>query len=414
MAKRKGSNKLAILMILVAVTAVLYWFSQDNSGNRHSAPPPKSQEKFITEKTGAGTIADFTAAAVKVHNAVDSVLATNKITISSQQDQKREVPRQAVEGLIRWHARQLAVTLPDNMPKERFRDLLTLASAGGGEVLEVASDQYQGQSATRYDVGIRDKLAGDTVTLITDKIYVVSGKKQGAAKAPDTKDRAPAKERAQLAIVIDDFGYTSDPIGPFTNINRPLTFAVLPHQPHTQEAASRGLAAGQEIFLHLPMEPLSPTEHREKTTITTAMSDQEIQQTVMRALANVPGVSGINNHQGSKATADQRVMKNVLSVVKGQELLFIDSRTSGGSIAYKMAREMNITSGENYVFLDNSSDVEAIKGQLRLAGRIAVKENGAIAIGHARPNTAIALQQMIPELEGDGIKLVFASQFLRK
>ena len=201
MAKRKGSNKLAILMILVAVTAVLYWFSQDNSGNRYSAPPPKSQEKFITEKTGAGTIADFTAAAVKVHNAVDSVLATNKITISSQQDQKREVPRQAVEGLIRWHARQLAVTLPDNMPKERFRDLLTLASAGGGEVLEVASDQYQGQNATRYDVGIRDKLAGDTVTLITDKIYVVSGKKQGPAKAPDTKDRAPAKERAQLAIV---------------------------------------------------------------------------------------------------------------------------------------------------------------------------------------------------------------------
>lgn len=413
MANRKRGNTLPTLLILVAITAVLYWFSQDNSSNRYSAPPSKSQDKFITEKTGAGAIADFTQVSIKVHSAVDSVLGANKITISSQQDQKREVPRQAVEGLIRWHTRHLVVILPDGMSKDKFRDLLIITSTGGGEVIEVASDQYQGQSATRYDVGIRDKLAGDTVTLITDKIYVV-GKKQSAAKVPDTKDRVPARERAQLAIVIDDFGYTGDPIGPFTSIDRPLTFAVLPHQPHTQEAASRGLAAGQEIFLHLPMEPLSPTEHREKTTITTAMGDQEIQQTVMRALANVPGVSGINNHQGSKATADQRVMKNVLTVVKGQQLLFIDSRTSGGSIAYKMAKEMNITSGENYIFLDNSSDVEAIKQQLRYAGRIAIRENGAIAIGHARPATAVALQQMIPELEADGIKLVFASQLLKK
>ena len=74
---------------------------------------------------------------------------------------------------------------------------------------------------------------------------------------------------------------------------------------------------------------------------------------------------------------------------------------------------MNVRSGENEVFLDNSSDVETIKQQLRLAGRIAVKAGAAIVIGHARPNTAIALRMMIPELEAEGVRLVFASQLVK-
>ncbi len=411
MAKGSRSSIRTVLLIVAVIAAVLYLFgSQDGSNKQRSATPPvpANQQKFILEKSGAGTVADFSAAARKVHTAVDEALAVQKIKTQSSQEQKREVPRKAVEGVIRWHTRHAIITLPDGMTAERFRQGLVQSLAGSAELLATTADYYEGQSVTRWDIGFRDKLEGDTVTLITDKLYIAPDKKSVAAK-----DRPPAKERGRLAVIIDDFGYTADPIAAFTSIDKPLTFAVLPYQPHTQEAAARGLAARHQVILHLPLEPLSSTEISEKTTITTDMSDQDIQQTVIKALNNVSGASGVNNHQGSKATADRRVMRNVLSVVKGQQLFFVDSRTTAKSVALETAREMNVRSGENEVFLDNSSDVETIKQQLRLAGRIAVKAGAAIVIGHARPNTAIALRMMIPELEAEGVRLVFASQLVK-
>ncbi len=63
--------------------------------------------------------------------------------------------------------------------------------------------------------------------------------------------------------------------------------------------------------------------------------------------------------------------------------------------------------------MDNNNDVEAIKQQLRTAGQIALRDGTALVIGHARPNTAIALREMIPELEADGVRLIFASDLVK-
>ena len=74
---------------------------------------------------------------------------------------------------------------------------------------------------------------------------------------------------------------------------------------------------------------------------------------------------------------------------------------------------MKIRSFDNELFLDHSSDVNSIKQQIRIAGRIAAKDGSAVVIGHARPNTALALRELIPEMEADGIRLVFASQLVK-
>lgn len=407
MAKKKNSKMLWIVILLATLGTLAYWINDPGKGKPPLPPDAKRQDKVVLEKTGAGATADFTGPSWKVHSLVDEVLTSSKVRIQSQQDQKREVPRQQAEGLIRWHARYTLVQLPEDVTLDKFKEILRRTLLGSGELLDAATDQYQGQNVTRLDVGLKDKLEGDPVTLITDKLYIMK------AKTSDPKAVLPAKERGKLAIIVDDFGYTGDPIAAFTAIERPLTFAVLPFHPFTQEAASRGAAAKHHIMLHLPMEPFSSAEQQEKTSITTTMTDQEIQQTVLKALANVPGVMGVNNHQGSKATADKRVMRTVLATLKAQQLFFVDSRTSAQSVAYDTAREMQIRTGENQLFLDNSSDVDYIKQQLRTAGRIAIRDGWAIVIGHARPNTAIALKDMIPELESEGVRLVYASQLLK-
>ena len=59
------------------------------------------------------------------------------------------------------------------------------------------------------------------------------------------------------------------------------------------------------------------------------------------------------------------------------------------------------------------ADIAYIKKQLRTAGEMALKLGSVTVIGHARPTTAAALREIIPELEAKGIRFVFVSQLVR-
>jgi large-conductance mechanosensitive channel len=144
---------------------------------------------------------------------------------------------------------------------------------------------------------------------------------------------------------------------------------------------------------------MSIKEESEETTITGSMGDAEIQNAVLRAVKAIPGAIGVNNHQGSRATADRRVMKLILGVLKNNDLFFVDSRTSSKSVAVDSARQLGVLTTENHLFLDNSSDVGVIKNQLRQAVEIALKQGSATFICHARPHSAQAVKEMIPELK---------------
>ncbi|MDR3566144.1 MAG: divergent polysaccharide deacetylase family protein [Negativicutes bacterium] len=398
---RKG---IWILSLLLVVGAALYFHSGGEKSKETGAP----KQLYDLQKSGAGSIADYTATAKRIHAAVDSGLAA-KGTIQNVQETNRETPRQKVEGSIRWTARQLQLIVPDDAKIETVQQALAGPLGNtGGEVLSSQPDNYQGLPVVRIDVGVRDSLAGDPLTLITDRIYV--SKKKGDVTLP-----MPARPEGsgKLAIIIDDFGYSSEPIGAFAAISRPITFSVLPYRAYSSEAASRGLSSGHQVMLHLPMEALSAGEQAEPTSITVGMADQDIQQAVTKAVQSLPGVIGVNNHQGSRATADRRVMRNVLPILKANSLFFVDSRTNSQSVAFEMSRQLGLRTGENDLFIDNSSDVESVKAQLRTAVRLALQHGSMTVIGHARMNTATAVREMIPEIEAAGVKLVFESEMVK-
>jgi len=143
------------------------------------------------------------------------------------------------------------------------------------------------------------------------------------------------------------------------------------------------------------------------------MSDSEIQEMTQKAIQSIPGLIGVNNHQGSRATADRRVMKVVLGELKGNSLFFFDSHTSSQSVGAETARQMGIRTEENQLFIDNTDEVSAVKAKLRTAQDMAIKYGSVIVIGHARMNTAMAVSEMVAELEAKGIQLVFLSQMLK-
>lgn len=239
------------------------------------------------------------------------------------------------------------------------------------------------------------------------------------SKSSDAQDRdatptqVTSKGHARMAIVLDDFGYSNNSLYKFNELPIPLTYSVFPHKAYTKEAAQAGHAAGKQIMLHLPMESIGNVA-AEKVTIRTTMSDDEIKGIVADAIEDVPHVVGVNNHQGSKASADLRVVRDVASVIQNYGLFFLDSRTNSASKIYSISRSMGVPTNANDLFIDNSSDIEAIKERLQQAANIAFKSDAGyiIVIGHDRINTYLAIKEMYRKLEAEGIEFVFVSSLM--
>jgi polysaccharide deacetylase 2 family uncharacterized protein YibQ len=404
-----NQNKRKIWIILLLLALIGFLYAEISQPTSQPIPPNHNMEK-----TGSGAIADFTDATTKIHSAVDAALQKSEFIVRDSKESMKEVPRQNVEGTIRWHTRQLFVTIPTEMSIETIQKKMNEATrSSGGQVLASQPDTYQGGAVIRFDIGLKDKLAGEDITIVSDRVYITKEKPGTPAPAVKPEAKYDGPVRGQMAIIIDDFGYNKEPISVFAAISRPLTFAIIPYRTFSNEAAARGLSSGHQVILHLPMEPLSQSEQSEDSTITVNMSDGEIQETVRKAIQTVPGLIGVNNHQGSRATADRRVMKDVLGIIKANNLFFIDSRTNSQSIAAETARQMGIRAEENDLFIDNSNDVGAVKDKLRSAEATAIKHGSVTVIGHARMTTAIAVSEMIPELEAKGIQLVFVSQLTK-
>ncbi len=231
---------------------------------------------------------------------------------------------------------------------------------------------------------------------------------------PKKADLPPAsfsgfpKGHGKIAIILDDWGYNLRNVPYLTSIRQPFTVSILPNLPHSEEVAQAAKRSGHEVMLHLPLEAEDLHAPRETGTILTTMSKQEVRQRLDDSLAAVPFVSGVNNHQGSKATKDAELMETIFSRIKRRNLYFVDSMT-GHSVCAQVARQIHLRFGQRSIFLDNEEDPAKIRVRLADLAAVAAKKGKAIAIGHDRPVTLRVLQESLPALEQAGYELVPAS-----
>ena len=218
----------------------------------------------------------------------------------------------------------------------------------------------------------------------------------------------------RVAIVIDDLGQNFDRTQAFLALDAPLTFSILPDLPASRSTAVGVHRAGRDAMLHLPMEP-RPGPHASpgKDDLSVGMSRGEVNRIIEQDLASVPFVAGVNNHMGSRATADPKLMQSVMAVLAERRLFFIDSRTTPYSVALVAARRRGVPAFYRSVFLDDQPSVPYTLGQLRRLASAAARQGEALAIGHPYPTTLIALSQFLPELDREDIALVPAATLVR-
>lgn len=206
-----------------------------------------------------------------------------------------------------------------------------------------------------------------------------------------------------MAFVIDDFGNNMQGTEDMLSMPVPLTVAVMPFLPSTKQDAELAHQKGHDVLVHMPMEPMKGKRSwLGPGAITADLSDEEIRNRVQKAIDDVPHAIGMNNHMGSKITADERIMRIIMKVVKERGLIYLDSKTTDKSVAAKVAAEMGVPHAVNQVFLDDTYSVQHITKQMEIVCKRIEKQPLCIAIGHVGPpgkKTASVLRQYIPRIQ---------------
>lgn len=230
---------------------------------------------------------------------------------------------------------------------------------------------------------------------------------------PTPRPPPPPGARGKLVILLDDGGQKMDLVPRAAALPPAVGVAVLPFLPSSSETAVALHKAGHEVWLHLPMEPNGyPANKPGPGAVFVSMAEDEVRMTVHSALNNIPHAVGMNNHMGSRATADLRLMTWVMQEIKGRGMAFIDSRTTVGTVAETAARAQGIKTGRRNVFLDNDRSAVAIRRQLDEAVYRALINGQAIAIGHMVSVTVGVLEAELPGLKARGVTLVSPTEVL--
>jgi polysaccharide deacetylase 2 family uncharacterized protein YibQ len=208
------------------------------------------------------------------------------------------------------------------------------------------------------------------------------GAPNGRSAMRDSSDGLPLRTlRPVIAICIDDLGEDLAGTDKAMALPREVALSFLPYAdttPFLAEAASR---RGHLVLAHVPMQAVGG-ENPGPMTLKSGMAADEIARLLGANLSRVPGLVGINNHEGSRFTADAVALAPVMATLRARHLFFFDSRTGPGSQVEAAAHAAGVMTAGRDIFLDDDQSAAAVSAELEMLAATARRTGVAIAIGH--------------------------------
>jgi len=243
-----------------------------------------------------------------------------------------------------------------------------------------------------------------------------AGMAQGstATLRPAPNGASDGQHRPSIAIIIDDLGYSSAITERADALPAAITFSFLAVSNDVAAQVMGARKAGHEVLLHLAMEPVG-TANAGPLELKVGQSQAQMASILDSALARVPGAIGLNNHMGSKFTADPTAVATLGHVLETHHLIFVDSRTTTKTVAARVMREDGLPVAERRIFLDDEPETkESVRSALAQAEKLARAQGSIVAIGHPREATLAVLADWSAKVESDGIDLVSVSEHIRR
>jgi polysaccharide deacetylase 2 family uncharacterized protein YibQ len=227
----------------------------------------------------------------------------------------------------------------------------------------------------------------------------------GAAQPPLPQ---PAASGPVMAICIDDLGEDLAGTDKAIALPRNVTLAFLPFAESTPFLAREAERKGHQVLAHVPMEAMGKTD---PGPMSLAVGSPDIAARLAWNIDHVPGLSGINNHEGSKFSTDAASLVPVMETLAARHLFYFDSRTIAGSQGIRVAHMFGVMSAGRDIFLDDTISEAEVRQQLADLLTEARRTGVALAIGHPHDVTLKILAAWL--VQDHGVRLVPVSDAIK-
>lgn len=220
-------------------------------------------------------------------------------------------------------------------------------------------------------------------------------------------------ETAQLVIVMDDLGNNLATGRRAIDLPGALTYAILPHTPAAHKLAfyAASVAKGKEVIIHMPMEAKDAKGSHPKG-LETSLDRKSFVLKLHEAIEQVPFAKGLSNHMGSRLTQLTDQMQWLMVELEKRDLYFVDSKTTGKSVAMAAAHRQQVPYLARDIFLDHDPNPKAINRAFNNAVKLAQQTGVAVLICHPYPTTLTFLEKKLPQLDKNTISLATVSTIL--
>ena len=213
--------------------------------------------------------------------------------------------------------------------------------------------------------------------------------------------------RPKIALVIGGLGLNPDQTRQAIEALPPeVTLSFSPYAENLQALIDRARAAGHEVMVELPMEPLDyPDNDPGPYTLLSAAQPGEIQSKLDWLMSRATGYFAMTNQFGSRFLSQDKVMAPVIQSLRQRGVGFIDDGQASG-------RGGGLRRASIGPKIDTDLDAEAIDNRLLSLEAQALQSGAAMGGGSAYPLTVAQVQKWSVAVRDRGYALAPASALM--
>jgi polysaccharide deacetylase 2 family uncharacterized protein YibQ len=222
------------------------------------------------------------------------------------------------------------------------------------------------------------------------------------------RNGADANDAPRIAIVMGGLGIGArTTAAAIAKLPGPVTLAFIPYAPGLETVAGTARAAGHELLLQVPMEPLDYPDNDPgpQTLLTSLPPDQNIDR-LHWAMSRMQAYVGITNYMGARYTATEGAIAPVLKETGKRGLIYFDDAASARSMTAQFAGANNLAYAKADAVIDAVPTAIEIDRVLKRLEGIAKANGTAVGVASALPVSIERIAQWAKTVKGAGFTLV--------
>ena len=225
-----------------------------------------------------------------------------------------------------------------------------------------------------------------------------------------------ADKRPRVALIISSLGMSATQTDAAINhLPAGVTLAYHPYARKLGEWINLSRAAGHEVMLTLPMEPIDyPRNDAGPNGLLTALDPPKNMERLNWVMSQGTGYVGLVGYEGSRFTTARDDMTPVLDTLKRRGLLYVDNRETAQSVIPALAADMKLPFASSNRAIDRDATRAGVDKRLSELEDIARRNGAAVGIGSPFPVTFERVSVWAQGLEDRGMVLAPVSAVIGK